>query len=76
MANHVKIDNGRRVARQLDLFTDYDKQKTNNEKSKRRQKAILEIKSRYGKNAILRGMSYEEGATMRKRNEQIGGHKA
>lgn len=76
VANHVKIDNGRRVARQLDLFTDYDKQKTDNEKSKCRQKAILEIKSRYGKNAILRGMSYEEGATMRKRNEQIGGHKA
>lgn len=76
VANHVKIDSGHKTSRQLDLFTDYDKQKTDNEKSKRRQKAILEIKSRYGKNAILRGMSYEEGATMRKRNEQIGGHKA
>lgn len=76
VANHVKIDSGRKTSRQLDLFTDYDKKNIDNEKSKRRQKAILEIKSRYGKNAILRGMSYEEGATMRKRNEQIGGHKA
>jgi DNA polymerase V len=76
VANHVKIDNGRKTTTQLNLFTDYDKQKIDNERSKRRQKAILEIKSRYGKNAILRGMSYEEGATMRRRNEQIGGHKA
>lgn len=76
VANHVKIDSGRKTARQLNLFADYDKREIDNEKSKRRQKAILEIKSRYGKNAILRGMSYEEGATMRKRNEQIGGHKA
>ena len=76
VANHVKIDSGRKSNKQLDLFTDYGKREVDNEKSKRRQRAILEIKSRYGKNAILRGMSYEEGATMRKRNEQIGGHKA
>ncbi len=76
VANHVKIDNGHKSNKQLDLFTDYSKREIDNEKSKRRQRAILEIKSRYGKNAILRGMSYEEGATMRKRNEQIGGHKA
>ena len=76
VANHVKIDSGRKSNKQLDLFTDYSKREIDNEKSKRRQRAILEIKSRYGKNAILRGMSYEEGATMRKRNEQIGGHKA
>ena len=76
VANHIKIDRNIRTSRQLDLFTDYDDEEIKNEKSKRRQKAILEIKSRYGKNAILRGMSYEEGATMRKRNEQIGGHKA
>ena len=57
---------------QLDLFLD-------NEESKKResiQKAILSIKDTYGKNAILKGMDYEEGATQRERNIQIGGHKS
>ena len=76
VAGHIKIDNGRKISRQLDLFTDYDEEQIKTEKSKRRQKAIIDIKSRYGKNAILRGMSYEEGATMRERNMRIGGHKA
>lgn len=76
VAGHVKIDNGRKSSRQLDLFTDYNDEQIKSEKSKRRQKAILDIKSRFGKNAILRGMSYEEGATMRERNMRIGGHKA
>lgn len=40
------------------------------------QEAILQIRSRFGKNAILRGTNFEEGATTRERNEQIGGHKA
>ena len=40
------------------------------------QKAMLEIKKKYGKNAILKGISLEEGATARERNRQIGGHKA
>lgn len=40
------------------------------------QKAVLEIKKKFGKNAILRGMNLEEGATARDRNSQIGGHKA
>ena len=39
-------------------------------------KSILDIKKKYGKNAVLRGLSYEEGATTRTRNGQIGGHKA
>lgn len=76
VAGHIKIDNGRKISRQLDLFTDYNEEQIKTEKSKRRQKAIIDIKSRYGKNAILRGMSYEEGATMRERNMRIGGHKA
>ncbi len=76
VAGHIKIDNGRKISRQLDLFTDYIEEQIKTEKSKRRQKAIIDIKSRYGKNAILRGMSYEEGATMRERNLRIGGHKA
>ena len=41
-----------------------------------RQRAILEIKKKYGKNAILKGMNLEDGATARDRNAQIGGHKA
>lgn len=40
------------------------------------QKAVLEIKKKFGKNAVLRGMNLEEGATARDRNGQIGGHKA
>lgn len=68
---------------QLDLFTDYqalsaerEEEKKAREKEKRWQKAMLDIKKRYGKNAILRGMNLEEGATARERNNQIGGHRA
>ena len=39
-------------------------------------KAMLKIKKKYGKNAILKGTSYQEGATARERNREIGGHKA
>ena len=46
------------------------------EKEKKVQQAILEIKKKYGKNAAVRGMDWEEGATTRERNQQIGGHKA
>ena len=46
------------------------------EREKRRQEAVLAIKEKYGKNAILKGMNFEEGATARERNETIGGHKA
>ena len=64
---------------QLNLFTDYEKHAEEDamlEREKRMQKAILEIKNKYGKNAILKGMNLEEGATAKDRNEQIGGHKA
>ena len=37
---------------------------------------MLEIKKKYGKNAVLRGMNFEDGATARERNGQVGGHKA
>jgi len=47
-----------------------------NERDTRRAKAILEIKKRYGKNAILKGVNFEEEATAVKRHSQIGGHKA
>lgn len=46
------------------------------QKEKKMQQAMLSIKQKYGKNAVLKGMNLEEGATMRMRNQQIGGHKA
>lgn len=68
---------------QMNLFTDYgmrDREKAEEQevlkREKQVQKAILQIKKKYGKNAILRGMNLEEGATTRSRNGQIGGHKA
>ncbi len=68
---------------QLDLFTDYaaleQEQKAEEAALKReraRQETILALRKKYGKNAILKGMNYEEGATARDRNRQIGGHKA
>ena len=68
---------------QLDLFTDYgegEKEKAKEaaalEREKRLQMAMLDIKKKFGKNAILKGMNLQEGATARDRNEQIGGHKA
>ena len=64
------------VYQQLDLFTDYEALKKEQEKERRLQKSILDIKKKYGKNAVLRGLGYEEGATTRTRNGQIGGHKA
>ena len=68
---------------QLELFTDYElleeqrnKEEKEQEREKKWQKAMLEIKKKYGKNAVLRGMNLEEGATARERNRTIGGHKA
>ena len=46
------------------------------DKEKRMQQAVLSIKKKYGKNAILKGMNLQEGATTIDRNNQIGGHKA
>lgn len=68
---------------QLDMFTDYaavqaQRQKEEDELNRERkvQEALLTIKKRFGKNAILKGMNLQEGATAKDRNEQIGGHKA
>ncbi len=68
-ANRVAPDEG---IVQTDLFTDVEKM----EKEKRLQQAMLSIKNKYGKNAVLKASSFEEGATMRQRNGQIGGHSA
>ena len=57
---------------QYDLFTDVQKQ----EREKKRLKAELLIKKRFGKNAIVKGMDLQEGATTIERNGQIGGHRA
>ena len=71
------------VYEQLDLFTDYEAQRKKQEeeeaalnREKRMQEAMLSIKKKFGKNAVLKGMNLQEGATARNRNEQIGGHKA
>lgn len=68
---------------QLDLFTDYDKQKEEKkkedaalEKERRLQEATLKIKREFGKNALLKGLNFADGATQRQRNNQIGGHRA
>ena len=65
--------------RQLDLFVDPEQEQQKQirlEREKRRQKAVIGIKRKYGKNAILRGMNLQEGATACDRNRQVGGHKA
>lgn len=64
---------------QMDMFTDYaakEREEIAVQKEKRRQKAILKIKAKYGKNAIVKGTSLKDGATAMDRNAQIGGHKA
>jgi DNA polymerase V len=85
-ANHVMPETEVKrelVAEQLDLFTDYDaleqkrqKEQQELEREKRLQHAMLDIKKKFGKNAILKGMNLCEGATAKERNDQIGGHKA
>ena len=84
-ANHVldeKKAADKTEFRQLDLFTDFtggNEKKQQDEKlerEKKMQEAVLSIKKKYGKNAILKGLNFQEGATTKARNEQIGGHKA
>ena len=79
----VRISQKSCRATQIDLFTDYsekEKQKkeadTAHARERKLQKTMLGIKKRFGKNAILKGLNLEDGATARERNNQIGGHKA
>ncbi len=67
-ANRVSDD----TYTQFDLFSDPEKL----EKEKRLQHTILEVKKKYGKNALLKGTSLQDGATTIERNGQIGGHRA
>ncbi len=87
VANHVvpEMENQSEetAPEQMDLFTDYAEKEREREKEKQRlarerkqQDAVLAIKKKFGKNAILKGMNFEEGATTRDRNGQVGGHKA
>lgn len=82
VANHIITENDAEKEReyvQLNLFSDTGKQEAEEnelKKEKDMQKAILQIKSKYGKNSIIKGMNLKEGATALERNRQIGGHKA
>lgn len=86
VANHVVHEDAIKDEvqyEQLDLFTDYDKkmkameeEKSMLEKEKNLQHAILDLKKKFGKNAVLKGMNLQKGATGKDRNNQIGGHKA
>lgn len=63
---------------QIDLFTNYQEKVEKRQEElteKELQKAMIDIKKKYGKNAILKGMNLQEGATTIDRNKQIGGHK-
>lgn len=75
--SNVAEENTNKQYEQINLFTDYKEQKQQEErlqKEQKIQKAIIDIKNKYGKNAIIKGMNLEEGATTCKRNAQIGGH--
>lgn len=86
-ANHViderNVEKKQGIEEQMSLFVDYEKeaedrreQEASLEKEKKMQRAMIEIKRKYGKNAILKGMNLEDGATAKERNRQIGGHRA
>lgn len=68
------VDESVKQGRQLDLFETTPEEDDGRER--RRQEAIIAIKKKYGKNAILKGMNFEEGATAIERNGRVGGHKA
>jgi DNA polymerase V len=88
VCNHVKDEAEVTVAAdskpvQLDMFTDYtalekeqEAEKAARDRERKQQEVVLAIKEKWGKNAILRGTSFSEGATARDRNQQVGGHKA
>ncbi len=71
VANHI-VPEDEAAGVQLDLF----EAEPDHERERSRQEAILEIRRKFGKNAILKGMNFEEGATAKDRNKTIGGHKA
>ena len=85
-ANHIvpedEVDNTF-IPEQLNFFEDYKEKERRKaeeeialEREHRMQEAIVSLKHKYGKNAVLKGMNFKEGATAKDRNRQIGGHKA
>ena len=83
VVNEAEAASYTKPSEQLDLFTDYEKKAQVEEekavvlaKERKVHEALLDIKAKFGKNAILKGLSFEEGATAKDRNQQIGGHKA
>ena len=74
-AAHITMRNQAPAFQQMDLFSQ-PVDEAALEREHRRQQAVVTIRKKYGKNAILKGMNFEEGATTRDRNSQIGGHKA
>ncbi len=88
VANHVTKEEEGSTFRdggryeQMNLFTDYGKREEERlkdleirKKERQLQDAVIDIKLKYGKNAVLRGTSFEKGATAKERNRQIGGHR-
>ena len=81
-ANHLLTEEEARAsagAEQLTLFDepeDIAQREADEAKEKRMQKAIRDIKKRFGPNAVMKGTSYQDAATGIERNESIGGHKA
>jgi len=82
VANHVLSEKEWKKAErfeQLDLFQDLamlEREKEDLEKERQLQEVVLKVHRKFGKNALLKGTNFMEGATMQSRNEQIGGHKA
>mgnify|MGYP000805991828 CR=1 FL=1 len=78
----IAQDAVKKEPKQLDLFTDAEESEKQRKKAEARrkekqlQKAILQIQKKYGKNAVLKGTNLLEGATMKERNNQVGGHQA
>ena len=70
----VSEDIAAQIPVQLELFSDGQDTRRSLEKERRLQETMLRIKSSFGKNAILKGLNYAEGATQKERNGQIGGH--
>ncbi len=81
-ANHIMAEGSAAAVKryeQLDLFTDYDRSEEEEmavKKERSIQETMIDIKSRYGKNSVIKGSDLQEGATTIDRNNQIGGHRA
>ena len=67
---------------ELDMFTDYEAVKKEKQieeaalaRERKIQETIINIKNKFGKNSLLRGLNFDEGSTAKERNKQIGGHK-